>query len=300
MPERSKRLRILAGPNGSGKSTIVKKIRSNYYCGYFVNADEIQVILDEKKVLNLSVNYGLEIPPESFDKYLSSEGKSWLIKAAKENTPINIYFSDNNIVIKDGLMAAIYDAAIVADFIRLQLLTKNSTFTFETVLSHSSKLDFLKNAKECGYKNYLYFICTVSPAINIARVAQRVLLGGHDVPSDKIETRYFSSLALLSDLIPHTYHIVKKDATKAVQYFLKSIEGDYKNAYYDLAVCYEKGVGVKRSFKAAFESYLNAALLGDKQSLYEVGRCYYYGIGVSKNISIGQVWLRHAKLNGII
>ncbi len=49
MPERSKRLRILAGPNGSGKSTIVKKIRSSYYCGYFVKADEIQIILDEKK-----------------------------------------------------------------------------------------------------------------------------------------------------------------------------------------------------------------------------------------------------------
>jgi predicted ABC-type ATPase len=26
------------------------------------------------------------------------------------------------------------------------------------------------------------------------------------VPKDKIESRYYSSLALLSDLIPHTYH----------------------------------------------------------------------------------------------
>src|SRR5258708_4040523 len=83
---------------------------------------------------------------------------------------------------------------------------KNNTFTFETVLSHPSKLDFLKNARQRGYKNYLYFVCTVSPTINIARVAQRVALGGHDVPSDKIESRYYSSLALLSDLIPYTYH----------------------------------------------------------------------------------------------
>jgi predicted ABC-type ATPase len=206
MPERSRRLRILAGPNGSGKSTIVKKIRSSYYCGYFVNADEIQVILDEKKVLNLNSNYGLEVHQESFEKYLSSEGKSWQEKAVKENTPINVYFSDNNIVIKAGRGTAIYDAAIVADFIRLELLAQNNTFTFETVLSHPSKLDFLRNARQRGYKNYLYFVCTVSPAINIARVAQRVQLGGHDVPSDKIESRYYSSLALLSDLIPHTYH----------------------------------------------------------------------------------------------
>jgi predicted ABC-type ATPase len=205
MPERSKRLRILAGPNGSGKSTIVKKIKSSYYCGYFVNADEIQLILDDKKVLNLSSNYGLEVHPENFEKYLSSEGKSWQEKAAKENTPINIYFSDNNIVVKEGQSTAFYDAAIVADFIRLELLAQNNTFTFETVLSHPSKLDFLKNASQRGYKNYLYFVCTVSPAINIARVAQRVQLGGHDVPSEKIESRYYSSLALLSELIPHTY-----------------------------------------------------------------------------------------------
>jgi predicted ABC-type ATPase len=206
MPERSRRLRILAGPNGSGKSTIVKKIRSSYYCGYFVNADEIQVILDEKKVLNLNSNYGLEVNPLSFEKYLSSEGKSWQEKAAKENIPINIYFSDNNIVIKEGQSTAVYDAAIVADFIRLELLAQSNTFTFETVLSHPSKLDFLKNARQRGYKNYLYFVCTVNPAINIARVAQRVQLGGHDVPSDKIKSRYYSSLELLADLIPHTYH----------------------------------------------------------------------------------------------
>jgi predicted ABC-type ATPase len=52
------------------------------------------------------------------------------------------------------------------------------TFTFETVLSHSSKLGFLQQAGQMGYKNYLYFVCTVDPTINIARVAQRVALGG--------------------------------------------------------------------------------------------------------------------------
>lgn len=92
---------------------------------------------------------------------------------------------------------------------------------------------------------------------------------------------------------------VKKKPSEAVQYFLKSIEGNNSNAYYDLGVCYEKGVGIEKSHKSAFECYLNAALLGDKQSLYEVGRCYYYGIGVSKSIRIGEIWLKHAKRNGI-
>lgn len=205
MPERSKRLRILAGPNGSGKSTLVQKIRNGYYCGQFVNADEIQQMLDEKRVLNLNSNYGLDGNKDSFEKYLNEEGRSWIEKANKEKSSINIFYSDNNIVIKDGLTPGVYDAAITADFIRFALLEQNNTFTFETVLSHSSKLNFLMQAKALGYKNYLYFVCTVHPSINIARVEQRVILGGHNVPTDKIVKRYVSSLELLPDLIPQTY-----------------------------------------------------------------------------------------------
>jgi TPR repeat protein len=92
---------------------------------------------------------------------------------------------------------------------------------------------------------------------------------------------------------------VKKNPSEAVKYFLQAIEGNNSDAYYDLAVCYEKGVGIKKNKKAAFECYLNAALLGDKQSLYAVGRCYFYGIGAPKNMHIGEIWLKHAELNGI-
>lgn len=92
---------------------------------------------------------------------------------------------------------------------------------------------------------------------------------------------------------------LKKNASIAVQYFLKSIEKNHPSAFYDLAVCFEKGVGVKKNKAKAFENYLNAALLGDRQSLYEVGRCYYYGIGVSKNLTIANIWLKIAKLQGI-
>jgi uncharacterized protein len=92
---------------------------------------------------------------------------------------------------------------------------------------------------------------------------------------------------------------VKRKPSEAVSYFLKSIERNNKDAYYDLAVCYEKGIGVKKNYKVAFDCYLNAALLGDKQALYEIGRCYYYGVGVPKNISTSKIWLKHAELNGI-
>lgn len=92
---------------------------------------------------------------------------------------------------------------------------------------------------------------------------------------------------------------VEKSSFLAVEYFLKSIEGNYSNAYFDLAVCYETGEGVKENSIKAFECYLNAALLGDKQAIYEVGRCYYYGIGILKNERVANIWLRQAREKGI-
>jgi len=51
-----KRLRIFAGPNGSGKSTILKSIliNRNIDLGIYVNADDIEVILNQFQKLNFS------------------------------------------------------------------------------------------------------------------------------------------------------------------------------------------------------------------------------------------------------
>lgn len=66
-------------------------------------------------------------------------------------------------------------------------------------------------------------------------------------------------------------------------------------ACFDLAVCFERGCGVRRSFRSAFSHYLQAALLGDKESVYEVGRCYYYGIGTKKDRKQAIMWLDYAR-----
>jgi predicted ABC-type ATPase len=113
-----------------------------------------------------------------------------------------------------------------ADFIRLALLEQSNTFTFETVLSHPSKVSFLQRSKEMGYKNYLYFICTIHPSVNLSRVVQRVRLGGHDVPPAKIVNRYMSSLELLPALIPHTHrtYLMDNSAENADIKFVAEIE----------------------------------------------------------------------------
>lgn len=45
-------------------------------------------------------------------------------------------------------------------------------------MSHPSKLQILEQALKSGYKNYLYFIATESPYVNIDRVSARVQKGG--------------------------------------------------------------------------------------------------------------------------
>ena len=77
---------------------------------------------------------------------------------------------------------------------REQLLKDHKDFIFETVLSSDSKVDFLKRAKEEGYFIRIFFICTETPSINAARIAKRVMEGGHDVPIQKIISRYLKAI----------------------------------------------------------------------------------------------------------
>jgi predicted ABC-type ATPase len=56
----------------------------------------------------------------------------------------------------------------------------------------------MKQAKEAGYWVELYFMCLQDAEMNVSRVRTRHAIGGHDVPIDKIRSRYFRSMQLLS------------------------------------------------------------------------------------------------------
>ena|ERR1700749_2793 len=75
----------------------------------------------------------------------------------------------------------------------------------------------------------------------------------------------------------------KIDHRNANKMLRKASDGGVADAAYDLAVSYEKGIGIRKSEARAFELYVRAALLGDAQSHHEVGRMYYWGIGVARN-----------------
>lgn len=92
------------------------------------------------------------------------------------------------------------EAAQIATKTREYFLSKGTSFTFETVMSTPEKIDFLKQAREKGYKIICIYVLTYDPAINIKRVKKRVINGGHDVPVEKIVNRYKRALRLLPKL----------------------------------------------------------------------------------------------------
>lgn len=79
--------------------------------------------------------------------------------------------------------------------LREQCLAEKRSLIFETVLSVDDKVEYIRRAKLAGYFVRFFFVCTVSPTINAARIARRVMEGGHDVPIAKIISRYNKSIA---------------------------------------------------------------------------------------------------------
>lgn len=192
MPK-AKRLRVFAGPNGSGKSTLFQEISNKFNTGYFVNSDEIEQEISKTGYINLE-KFDLSLNQVDLDNFLQhNQSKSLLKKAIESGRPISISLKENVIIDKSRDTHS-YEASLITSFIRHHLLEKRISYSFETVMSHVSKLDEIKDANDKDYKTYLYFVCLDDPSLNISRVQNRKEKGGHDVPEQKIVERYHRTL----------------------------------------------------------------------------------------------------------
>ncbi len=97
---------------------------------------------------------------------------------------------------------AIMKAARYCADMREKCLMYHRSFVFETVMSAEDKIDFIIRAKQAGFFLRLFFISTSHPSINAARIAGRVMKGGHDVPIPKIISRYYKSIANCKTVAP--------------------------------------------------------------------------------------------------
>jgi predicted ABC-type ATPase len=91
---------------------------------------------------------------------------------------------------------------------REDCLVRKQSLIFETVLSAPDKISFIERAKQQGYFIRLFFIGTDNPQINALRILRRVMKGGHDVPVEKIVSRYYKSIgncAFLARIVDRLY-----------------------------------------------------------------------------------------------
>lgn len=103
---------------------------------------------------------------------------------------------------------AIMKSVKYCEQLREECLVERKSLIFETVLSIEDKVEYIHRAVDAGFFVRLFFVCTASPTINAARIAHRVMEGGHDVPIAKIISRYHKSLincCLASRIADRTY-----------------------------------------------------------------------------------------------
>ena len=82
----------------------------------------------------------------------------------------------------------------------IQLLKDGETFAFETTLATRSYVKLIQQAKKRGYFVTLLFFSLSSAEQAMRRVAQRVSMGGHNIPTDVIIRRYEAGLQNLFQL----------------------------------------------------------------------------------------------------
>lgn len=191
------RVRIFAGPNGSGKSTFNSKVPAHLLVNY-INPDLIESGIRETgsfdfSLFKLQAHVGLVITFLRASAFLS--------KFPESLAKIDDLSIDGDFLLFPSRQIDSYIASVLSDFIRVSLIKELASFTFETVMSDVSKVDLLRQARMAGYRVYVYYVATADAEINVARVAYRASIGGHDVPSDKIRSRYKRSLENLSDAI---------------------------------------------------------------------------------------------------
>ncbi|SFC49187.1 zeta toxin family protein [Clostridium uliginosum] len=101
-------------------------------------------------------------------------------------------WEDNNLQIKCAREAI----KLINDYIKNDI-----SFNQETTLSGKSIVRNIKKVKEKGFYVVMNYIGVDNPDIAKERVKLRVLKGGHGIPEDVIERRYYESLDNLKEVL---------------------------------------------------------------------------------------------------
>lgn len=113
-----------------------------------------------------------------------------------------------------------------------QYIQSESSFVVETTFAGNTYIKLMREAKSRGWLVVLMYIGIVNPNMNVLRVADRVKMGGHDVPRADILRRYERSLANLNKAAKVVDRLILYDnSTAAGHQILATIDGDAKVIY---------------------------------------------------------------------
>ena len=161
----------------------------------------------------------------------NGSGKTTITRMAKIVAP---YINADDI--KMTTHCSDMEAAIQAERLRENQLSRNAGFTFETVLSTERNLQLLRRAKEQGFFIRCIYVLTANVAINVSRVRSRQAVGGHGVPEEKIRSRYKKAFALLPKLVEVCDILHIYDNTKEPYRIFKKRKQEYfywENRFWD-------------------------------------------------------------------
>ena len=112
-------------------------------------------------------------------------------------------------------------------------IDKRESFAVETTLAGKHYLQMMVDARIRGFEIVLVYIGTESVEINLARIRNRVLAGGHDVPESDVRRRYRRSFGNLPIAIDRADHTVLFDNSTEEGYRLVAVPGPSENKWFE-------------------------------------------------------------------
>ena len=96
-----------------------------------------------------------------------------------------------------------------------EFLSEGVSFNQETTLCGKSILNTIRRAKRLHYRVEIYFVGLETPDLAKQRVLQRMQAGGHGVPEEDIERRYYESIKNLAMIMPICDHVELYDNSES-------------------------------------------------------------------------------------
>lgn len=130
-------------------------------------------------------------------------------------------------------------------------LAKSESFAVETTLSGKNYLQMMLDAKARGFEVRLVYIGTENVEINLARIRNRVLAGGHDVPEKDVRRRYQRSLENLPVAIERADDSILFDNSTSDSYRLVAILGWTGNRWFEPKPLWAAGAALMKFLRSA-------------------------------------------------